>query len=64
MIGPLFSQSAWNNVTFTGGEIKEPERVLPRAMILGTASVVILYFLANVAYVVYAQVHRHSARPQ
>ena len=52
MIGPLFSQSAWNNVTFTGGEIKEPERVLPRAMILGTASVVILYLLANVAYVV------------
>jgi APA family basic amino acid/polyamine antiporter len=51
MIGPLFSQSAWNNVTFTGGEIKEPERVLPRAMILGTFSVVILYFLANVAYV-------------
>ncbi len=52
MIGPLFSQSAWNNVTFTGGEIKQPERVLPRAMILGTASVVILYLLANVAYVV------------
>jgi basic amino acid/polyamine antiporter, APA family len=51
MIGPLFSQSAWNNVTFTGGEIKEPERVLPRAMILGTTSVVILYLLANVAYV-------------
>jgi APA family basic amino acid/polyamine antiporter len=51
MIGPLFSQSAWNNVTFTGGEIKEPERVLPRAMILGTISVVILYLLANVAYV-------------
>jgi APA family basic amino acid/polyamine antiporter len=52
MIGPLFSQSAWNNVTFTGGEIKEPERVLPRALIFGTGSVVILYFLANVAYVV------------
>ena len=52
MIGPLFSQSAWNNVTFTGGEIREPERVLPRALILGTASVVILYLLANVAYVV------------
>src|SRR5262249_35040536 len=48
----LFSQSAWNNVTFTGGETKEPERVLPRAMILGTTSVVILYLLANVAYVV------------
>ena len=35
MIGPLFSQSAWNNVTFTGGEIRDPGRTLPRAMILG-----------------------------
>ena len=52
MIGPLFSQSAWNNVTFTGGEIRDPGRTLPRALILGTSSVVILYFLANVAYVV------------
>jgi len=52
MIGPLFSQSAWNNVTFTGGEIRDPGRTLPRAMILGTSSVVLLYLLANVAYIV------------
>ncbi|HKI17720.1 MAG TPA: amino acid permease [Isosphaeraceae bacterium] len=52
MIGPLFSQSAWNNVTFTGGEVRDPGRTLPRALILGTSSVVLLYFLANVAYVV------------
>jgi APA family basic amino acid/polyamine antiporter len=52
MIGPLFSQSAWNNVTFTGGEIRDPGRTLPRAMIVGTTSVVLLYLLANVAYVV------------
>jgi APA family basic amino acid/polyamine antiporter len=52
MIGPLFSQSAWNNVTFTGGEIRDPGRTLPRALILGTSSVIILYFLANVAYIV------------
>jgi APA family basic amino acid/polyamine antiporter len=52
MIGPLFSQSAWNNVTFTGGEIRDPGRTLPRAMILGTSTVVVLYFLANVAYIV------------
>jgi basic amino acid/polyamine antiporter, APA family len=52
MIGPLFSQSAWNNVTFTGGEVREPERTLPRALIVGVSSVVILYLLANVAYIV------------
>jgi APA family basic amino acid/polyamine antiporter len=52
MIGPLFSQSAWNNVTFTGGEVRDPGRTFPRAMILGTSSVVLLYLLANVAYIV------------
>ncbi len=52
MIGPLFSQSAWNNVTFTGGETRDPGRTLPRAMFLGTVSVVGLYLLANIAYIV------------
>jgi APA family basic amino acid/polyamine antiporter len=52
MIGPLFAQSAWNNVTFTGGEVRDPGRTFPRAMILGTVSVVVLYLLANVAYLV------------
>ncbi len=50
MIGPLFSQTAWNSVTFTGEETRNPERVLPRALILGTVSVVTLYMLANVGY--------------
>jgi len=52
MIGPLFSQSAWNNVTFTGGETHDPGRTLPRALLFGTGSVVILYLLANLAYIV------------
>ena len=52
MTGPLFSQSAWDNVTFTGGEVENPGRNLPRALIFGCAIVVGLYFLANVAYTV------------
>ena len=52
MIGPLFSQSAWNNVTFTGGETRDPGKTLPRALLFGCGSVVLLYVLANVAYVV------------
>ncbi len=47
-----FSQSAWNNVTFTGGETRDPGRTLPRALFLGTTSVVVLYLLANLAYLV------------
>ena len=52
MVGPLFAQSAWNNVTFAGGEVRDPKRNLPRALLIGCGVVVTLYLLANVAYVV------------
>ncbi len=51
MAGPLFSQSAWDNVTFTGAEVENPGRNLPRALIIGCVVVVSLYLLANLAYV-------------
>lgn len=52
MTGPLFSQSAWDNVTYTAGEVENPARNLPRALLYGCLLVVALYILANVAYVV------------
>ncbi len=52
MTGPLFSQSAWDNVTFAAGEVENPGRNLPRALIGGCLVVVGLYLLANVAYLV------------
>ena len=50
MTGPLFAQTAWNNVTFTGSEVRDPGRNLPRSLLIGCAIVVALYVLANVAY--------------
>jgi APA family basic amino acid/polyamine antiporter len=64
MIGPLFSQTAWNNVTFTGGEVRDPDRTLPRALVLGCSSVVALYFLANVAYVFNLRLDQIQHAPQ
>jgi APA family basic amino acid/polyamine antiporter len=52
MTGPLFSQSAWDNVTFAAGEVENPKRNLPRALLVGCLIVVGLYVAANVAYVV------------
>ena len=52
MTGPLFSQSAWNNVTFTAGEVENPQRNLPRALFIGCMITVTLYILANLAYIV------------
>src|SRR5262245_34379442 len=51
-VGSLFSADAWNNITFTAGEVKEPRRNIPLALALGTGIVISLYLLANVAYLV------------
>jgi APA family basic amino acid/polyamine antiporter len=50
MVGALFSMDAWNNVTFTAAEVRNPGRNLPLSLALGTGLVVLLYTLANVAY--------------
>jgi amino acid transporter len=50
MVGSLFSADAWNNVTFTAGEIKNPRRNLPLSLFFGTVVVIGLYLLANLAY--------------
>ena len=64
MVGPLFAQSAWNNVTFTAGEVRDPGRNLPRALLLGCALVVALYLLANLAYVVTLPLSAIQTAPQ
>ena len=51
MVGPVFAQTAWTNVTFIGGEIRDPGRNLSRALLAGCGLVVVFYVLANVAYV-------------
>jgi APA family basic amino acid/polyamine antiporter len=49
-VGSLFSSDAWNNITFTAGEVKNPKRNVPLSLALGTGLVITLYVLANVAY--------------
>jgi APA family basic amino acid/polyamine antiporter len=48
----LFSADAWNNITFTAGEVRNPRRDIPLSLALGTFLVIALYLLANVAYLV------------
>ena len=46
----LFSADAWNNITFTAGEVKNPRRNIPLSLAFGTFLVIALYLLANIAY--------------
>ncbi len=49
-VGSLFSSDAWNNITFTAAEVRNPKRNLPLALAMGTGAVTLLYVLANVVY--------------
>ena len=49
-VGSLFSADAWNNVTFTAGEVKNPNRNLPLSLAVGTGVVITLYIVCNFVY--------------
>ncbi len=51
LVGSIFSSDAWNNITFTAGEIENPEKNLPRSLLLGTGGVTLLYVFSNLVYV-------------
>ena len=48
--GSLFSADSWHDITFVAAEVKNPRRNLPLALVIGTSLVILLYLLANVAY--------------
>jgi APA family basic amino acid/polyamine antiporter len=50
MVGSLFSADAWNNITFTAGEVSNPKRNIPLSLALGTGIVILIYLLANIGY--------------
>ena len=61
MVGSLFSADAWNNVTFTAGEVKNPKRNLPLSLLLGVVIVCVLYLLVNIGYLVTLPLHGSPA---
>ncbi len=59
----LFSADAWNNITFTAGEVKDPKRNIPLSLALGTGLVIALYLLANIAYLVSLPIDKIQTTP-
>ncbi len=56
-VGSLFSADAWNNITFTAGEVKNPRRNIPLSLVLGTGFVLTVYFLATLGYLLVLPMH-------
>ena len=59
----LFAYDAWNTVTFVAEETRDPVKTLPRALLLGTLGVTVIYTLANVAYLHVLAVEPAAAVP-
>jgi basic amino acid/polyamine antiporter, APA family len=55
--GSLFSADAWNNITFTAGEVKNPKRNIPLSLVLGTGFVLSVYILASLGYLLVLPLH-------
>jgi len=56
-VGSLFAADSWNTVTFTAGEVKNPQRNMPLSLALGVGFVLLLYILANFAYLCVLPLH-------
>ena len=50
LVSVLWAYDGWGDLSFVGGEVRDPERTLPRAMVLGTVAIVAIYLLVNAAY--------------
>ena len=50
LVAILWAYDGWADLSFVGGEVKDPQRVLPRALLMGTATVVVLYLAAIAVY--------------
>jgi len=50
LVSVLWAFDGWADLSFVAGEVRDPRRVLPRAIIIGTVAVIVIYLLANVAY--------------
>ena len=51
MIGVLWAYEGWQYATFSAGETRDPQRTFPRGIVVGTAVLIAIYLLANIAYV-------------
>jgi APA family basic amino acid/polyamine antiporter len=63
LVSVLWAYDGWGDLSFVGGEVRDPERNLPRALVLGTLSVIAIYLLVNAAYLYLIPIAQMSQSP-
>jgi basic amino acid/polyamine antiporter, APA family len=63
LIAIMWTYDGWADLSFIGGEVKNPGKTLPMALIVGTCGIVVIYLLLNVAYVYLVPLSEMSRSP-
>jgi basic amino acid/polyamine antiporter, APA family len=63
LIAIMWTYDGWADLSFIGGEVKDPGRTLPMALIVGTAGILLIYLLLNVAYLYLVPLPEMAASP-
>src|SRR5947209_11975414 len=63
LVSVMWAYDGWGDLSFVGGEVRDPQRNLPRALILGTAAVIVIYLLVNAAYLYLLPIDRMAHSP-
>ena len=63
LVSVLWAYDGWGDLSFVGGEVRDPERNLPRALILGTGAIILIYLLVNAAYLYLLPIEQMARSP-
>lgn len=63
LVSIMWTYDGWADLAFMGGEVRDPARTLPRALILGTAAIVVLYLALNLAFLYLVPAAEMGASP-
>ena len=63
LVSVLWAYDGWGDLSFVGGAVRDPERYLPRALIAGTAGIIAIYLLVNVAYLYLLPIDQMARSP-
>jgi APA family basic amino acid/polyamine antiporter len=63
LIAIMWTYDGWADLSFMGGEVRDPQRTLPLALILGTTGIILVYLLINFAYIYLVPLSEMAASP-
>ena len=63
LVSVLWAYDGWGDLSYVAGEVKDPQRNLPKALIGGTLAVIVIYGLANLAYLAVLPIEQIRTSP-